>query len=280
MSLTIADALDAYVADRCDVVVAVRRLSNTARRLRATIGDIDLADQSTVAEAVRRYRRSRQDVSAATVRRELITLRAALRLAWRRGDLPFLPAVEVGGPSPGRTRWLSQADARALLARLDGPAGLFLALAIASGARAEAILELTWDRVDLRRRVIDFRAPHPRAARRKHRAVVPFGAGLAARLSAAGAHPDSADACVVPRSYTFVSRAIRSAAADLGLEGVSAHIMRHSVATWLLDEGGVDLLIASRMIGHRSTAITEQIYAHLTTRQLAPAANLLDGVLV
>jgi integrase len=47
---------------------------------------------------------------------------------------------------------------------------------------------------------------------------------------------------------------------DGGLEGVSLHRLRHTVATYLVGRG--DLLLAQHWLGHRDTSTTLRVYAH------------------
>ena len=64
------------------------------------------------------------------------------------------------------------------------------------------------------------------------------------------------------------SRAVLSA---IALVGIAVNL----AATWMLAHG-VPLVDTSRMLGHASTLITEQVYAHLMAEALRPAANTLS----
>ena len=61
---------------------------------------------------------------------------------------------------------------------------LFIELALATAGRKSAILELTWDRVDFERKLIDLRNPE-RHASQKRRALVPMTDRLYSVLLAA-----------------------------------------------------------------------------------------------
>lgn len=280
--VTIADVLRAYRRDRADVVISVDRLDSTIKRLRRGLGQVSARDRDAVARAVTRHvARRRRQVRDSTIRRELITLRAALRLAWKRGKLPAQPYINVLQPAPPRQRWLTPEEARQLLDRIDEPlVELFVHLALRTGARRGAILELTWDRVDFVQGAIDYHAPHPRAGRRKARAVVPMPPRLAKLLRQAQRRAPDGEPRVVPLSGRAINQRLAKAAAAAGLTGVTAHVLRHTVATWLLGERStVSLVHASRLLGHRSVTITEQVYAHLMARHLRGAADEVATVL-
>ncbi|QGJ93476.1 tyrosine integrase [Arthrobacter phage Mufasa8] len=56
------------------------------------------------------------------------------------------------------------------------------------------------------------------------------------------------------------------------------HHLRHSHASWLLDEG-VDIFAVSRRLGHESITTTTGVYGHLTHRAQKHAAEALDRAL-
>lgn len=94
-------------------------------------------------------------------------IRAAYRLAGL--EPPALPDVPT---RPPRDRFISQNEARRLIeAAASLHMRVFLTLAFLSGQRRGAILDLTWDRVDLDQGIIDFNDPD-RPITDKRRAVV------------------------------------------------------------------------------------------------------------
>jgi len=154
---------------------------------------------------------------------------------------------------------------------------LFIAIGICTGARRQAIVDLTWDRVDLVGLRIDFRQPHPRARRRKGRAVVPIPVKLAEFLSLF--RPASGSGLVIGVTGVAIWHRFRKAVIAAGLgPDVTPHILRHTAATEMVRS--VPILLASRMLGHSSTRITESFYAHTRSDDLRPAAEALGSLLV
>jgi integrase len=160
--------------------------------------------------------------------------------------------------------------------RADTDLHIALAILICTGARARAVTELTWDRIDCEGRSIDFRNPHdPKASRRKPRAVAAIPAKLVRLLQRH--RKRSTGPRVLPWGYDMLRRRLAAASEAAGLERVTPHILRHTVATHLLRH--VSLVIASQQIGHQTTTTTEQEYRHLKVSDLAPAAEALGLLL-
>ncbi len=57
-----------------------------------------------------------------------------------------------------------------------------------------------------------------------------------------------------------------------GAETMTVHKLRHTAATLMYQQGGVDLRVLQNILGHESLGTTE-IYTHLSNKQLEDAAN-------
>ena len=284
LPLTVHRVLRSYAADRDPIVASPESLRIKVSLLDAYFGQTLVS--CLTGDMVRAYiaKRISDGVKPQTARRELIILRAALRLAWKEGRIAQAPWLPMPPPGEARQVILSTAEMAVLHAAVaaDRVVRGFVALAIATGARLTAICELTWDRVDFERRLIDLRAPHPRASRRKCRAVVPMSDALHAFLMAArdetialGIYTPGGR--VLGPSPSTVGKRFRTIARAAGLPHVTPHVLRHTVATELLLS--VPLVQASRFVGHKDTKITESVYGHLTAGDLTPAARVVDRLL-
>lgn len=72
------------------------------------------------------------------------------------------------------------------------------------------------------------------------------------------------------RVQQIVEQCLRSA--GLAGRGYSAHKLRHTAATLMYQEGGVDMLALKEILGHANVSTTE-IYTHLGSAQLRQAAD-------
>lgn len=280
--------LSTYRKDRAPVVVQISRIDHAIALLtRSNLAGMDVTaiTRSDIAD----YRAAREAIGILpqTVHRELSTLRAAVRLAHREGVIAKIPPIPMPPRGSPPSRALTADETRRLLraARMKGPrCELFVRLFLATGARPAAIVELEWSRVDLDQQIIDLRSSSPLAPRMKHRAVVPITREMVVYLRAYRDRPPAPrtrgrrftlpPSRVVGVTLGTARQQLTEAAAAAGLAGVTPRTLRHTVATHLLRH--VPLVIASRMLGHSSVSVTSDIYGHLLTRDLEPAADALD----
>ncbi len=163
-------------------------MENASKALKRHLGD--LVPDHLTKERVRFYRRRRaiegyevgpaaarrrKLVKDGTILRELVTLRAALKWAQHEKWITEVPYIEVPSQPPPRDRWLTRHEADRLIASAEAPhVRLFLSVCLWTAARPGAVLDLTWDRVDLRAGRIDLGA----APGAKGPAIVPISPKL------------------------------------------------------------------------------------------------------
>ncbi|MBW3575107.1 MAG: site-specific integrase, partial [Actinobacteria bacterium] len=71
---------------------------------------------------------------------------------------------------------------------------------------------------------------------------------------------------------------LRRLAKEAGVPVIRFHDLRHASATHAL-ANGVPVKVVSEMLGHASTGITEDVYAHVLPHMQASAAVVMDAVL-
>lgn len=213
-----------------------------------------------VAKAVDQYISNRK-ASAGTINREVAVLQSALRWSFKRGTIDFVPSLpRLPSPKP-RSQFLTDAEAHKLVAACQPYPWLesFVKIALMTGQRKEAILSLRWEQVDFNTGLIDFNdatisMPH----RRKGRGIVPMSDALRKMLI----NMDRSSPYVIHRNGGRIRdfRALwAKIMAELGLS-ITPHVLRHTVATQLAQKN-VPMTQISRLLGHKSTAITERVYA-------------------
>ncbi len=279
-----AQIIAAYLADRTPKVAAPATLRHACASLTRHIGDLQPAHLTR--ERCRAYHitrckeghqapgaKTRKPVSAGTVIRELVTLRAAIRWGLREGWIAAEPYIELPPTPPARDRWLSRLEATRLLAAVQAPhVYLFVMLGLHTAARAGAILELTWEQVDLASNRINL----GRGKGNKRRAIVPINAPLREALleARAGATGDA----VIEHGgdpVGSVRTGLAAACRRAGLVGVTAHTLRHTSASWLV-QGGVPLEKVAAYLGN-TVAMVEKVYGHHAPEWLDEAAKALAG---
>jgi len=130
-------------------------------------GDKHLSD--VTAKACRAYAKTKTQTAA---RRDLETLRAAINY-WHReyGPLPSVPVVILPDAPEPRDKWLTRQQADRLLRAAERTEHLkrFILLGLHTGSRSNAILSLTWDRIDFVAGVMMRRGMARLKAKRKRR---------------------------------------------------------------------------------------------------------------
>ena len=220
------------------------------------------------------YRAFRGHCRPKTVRNELAIIRAALNKAERQKLIVKAPHIKMP-PLPARPiRHLSKDQFRLLLAGADAPhVVLFLKLGVATGARLTALLELTWDRVDFERGVIDLN-PADRVQTSKHRATIRMNAQIAEAMR------EARDVALSSYVIEYAGRQVAStktgfnAAAKRSGVRATPHMLRHSAAVWMA-EAGQPMAVIAQFLGHSDSRITERTYARYSPDFLAGAAEAL-----
>jgi integrase len=263
------------------------------RHLRPTFGRRAIASISVddVAELLHSLRR--KGCSAKTSASALATLQSVMRFARRRGWIVADPVErlehdERPRPERRRQRVLGRAEIERLLVVCVPRDRLMVATVLYTGLRISEMLGLVWDDVDLDAGVIHVRAQLSRAhrgapARRVPPKTVasvrdiPLVAQLARLLAAhkqtsrfaRGADWVFATARGTPYGHRNVSRrylgraAQRSGLNDNGWPPLRFHDLRHTFASHLIIDLGLDVAQVSRMLGHARITITLDTYTHL-----------------
>lgn len=263
---TVGEIMALYLAEKDKTAAAPGRLREAWKPLAPIFAS--LRPDQIGREQCRAYvalRRAR-GVGAGTIGKELGTLRAGLRWA----D-PRTPAViEMPSLPPPRERYLTREEARLLIANAGAPhVRLFIVLALTTAGRKEAILDLTWDRVDFDRGIIRLGLGERRA---KGRATVPLH-DLARPMLLEMRRAAVTDYVIEwgGRRLFSIRKGFAEACRRAQLRGVTPHVMRHTAAVWMA-EAGVPMSEIAAYLGHSDTRITERVYARFSPDHLRRAA--------
>lgn len=274
----VGEIMEAYIADRESQVVRHDRISDAWKALKPHFAHLrpDQISRETCREyaAARRrvtFRNRKLPIQDGTIIKELTVLRAGLR--WHDKNTPAV--FEMPSTPAPKERHLSREEYGRLLdsARKTNHLFLFIVTALATAGRAEAVLELTWDRVNFQTGLIDLKKG---TGRRKGRATVPMTEGLKIVLRAAS------EAAMTPYVVEYaggpvksVKKAFGRACQEAGLGDVTPHVLRHTAAVWMAEAGHPMTEIAA-YLGHSDSRVTERVYARFSPDYLRKAASALD----
>jgi integrase len=225
-------------------------------------------------------------VSPSTINREVGLLSAAINYARKEWGWELQsPAQGRRLREPGgRLRWLTKAEAAALLrAAKSVPKAPhladFITLALHTGCRRGELLNLEWRRVDLQRGLILLEGVHTKAGRRRY---VPINdtarTALLSRARQRAKHCPSSPwvfATKAGKRIASVKHSFTSACKAVGIEDMRVHDLRHTCAAWLVS-AGVPLPEVRDLLGHSTVMMTEK-YAHLAPENIRAAVRRLDG---
>lgn len=268
---TVGEIVTGYIAEREHTATSIDRIRYAWGRAGGVFGEIR-PDQIT-RDLCRSYtkRRAADGVSAGTIRKELEVIRTALRWANKHHEAQF----EFPPKPQPKERWLTKEEIERLIDNARQPhVRLFIEVAYRTGARASAILELTWDRVDLSTGRIQLERIG--GGRRKRRATVPVNNRLRAALESA--YEARTTEYVIEyggKPVKSIKHGFANACERAGLEGVTPHVLRHSAATHMA-MARVPMPEIAAFLGHSDSRTTERVYAKYSPEYLQDAARALE----
>lgn len=250
-------------------------------------------------------RQTIQKVKPQTCRKELSALFAALHFCAKKPQSMFSATIiesivmpEAGDP---RDRWLKMDEMQRLL---DAAAKLrrgkrlsrgerFLWLALETAARKQAILDLTWDRVDFETNTIHFDVPGRKKTKKKRAAVAMSKALRPIMLRAYDEREGKGqerETGLVMDNKGAVWSTVQLIAIEAGFGGVrpkilrsekpkatgiSPHVLRHTAATHMARRG-VPLWKIAKILGN-TLAMVEKVYAKWTPDDPENTVDLISN---
>lgn len=271
---TVAEIWETYRKDLGDRPTAQTML-HTGKAVLAHFGHYR-PDQITT-KLCRDYAAARGEagISQGSIHTELGHLRSAMTFAQRNRMIADAPYIERPPKPTPKERFLTPAEVKRLIDAAQAPhIALAIHLLFGTAGRVGAILDLTWDRVDLQRGVINLRLDD--AKTRKGRAIVPINASLRAALQTAH------DAAICDYVIEYAGERIKSirkgfeaACKRAYLNGVTLHTIRHSAAVAMVSNG-IALERVAQYLGHSNIAVTYSTYGRFAPDHLSDAAAVLD----
>lgn len=273
---TTAEIWEAYRRDLSDKPTATTML-HTGKAILPHFGPYR-PDQITT-ELCRSYEAKRRaaGISQGSIHTELGHLRSSMTFAVKRGRIDRAPHIERPAKPTPKERFLTPEEVSRLVDAAQAPhIGLAIHLLFGTAGRVSAILDLTWDRVDLERGIINLRLDDSRT--RKGRAIVPINRGLRAALQTARTMALTDHVIEYAGSRVAnIRKGFTAAAERANLQNITLHTLRHSAAVQMVSSG-VPIEKVAQYLGHSNAQITYSTYARFAPTHMADAAELLDFV--
>ncbi|HEY0114603.1 MAG TPA: site-specific integrase [Allosphingosinicella sp.] len=200
-------------------------------------------------------------------------VRAIFRKAMREWEwietMPAFRTYAKGGKV--RVRYLTQAQAEAVLSRLPDHQREVALFALATGLRQRNILDLTWDRVDLERRIATIEGHDTKNGEALGVPLNEVAVGVLGRQL--GKHRGHVFTYRGKPLRTANTRAWRAALKACGIRDFRWHDLRHTWATWLR-QNDVPTWVLQELGGWKSESMVRR-YAHMSVKHLEPHAAKL-----
>lgn len=259
--------------------------SRYSQHVAPAIGRLPLAAIATGDLDKLRLRLERAGKSPQTVRHVLVLVRRLLNFALQRGfvsDLPRNLFISMPHVDNTVTENLTPAQLRRLMRVLDEEddqvKASIMRLALFTGMRRGAILNLKWDDLDFERGFILLRGA---IAKKKRTETIPMNDAARAILLAL---PRGKGPYVFPGRYddrplANISAMLRRVRKKAGLphDFRPLHGLRHSFASWLASSGKVSMFELQKLLTHSTPQMTQR-YAHLHDEALRKASGVAGSI--
>lgn len=273
----IAGIWSAYIADRkSEEKRSVEIMEHNWKALGPRFGHLTPAmiDKGVCREYVNARRKlGRAD---ATILTELRRIQTCLNWAADNNIIEKAPVLWMPPEPKARERWLTREEINKLIEGATSPhVRLFIILGIVSAGRSEAILDLTWDRVDFEQGLIYLHDPD-RDRTMKGRATVPMNDTARAALTVAK------QAALTPFVIEWkqaklgsIKKGFAEAVRRAGIEHCTPHDLRRTAASWMV-MNGVPYQQVAHYLGHKSTRMVERVYGRFAPDYLADASKAVE----
>lgn len=224
--------------------------------------------------------------SATSVNIGIRSLKAAMNYAVRVGFIDRSPLAGVKMAQVAKRTFppfiTMEQFKTVVLPSVENPRSrVILCLAMLAGLRRREIAYLRWDQIDFERSEIRIESNEAFQTKSGHGRVVPLYATLRTELeklprksayvlSVNEAAPDDS---AIGRIWTRVKRNL--VAAGHPIPDIPFHGLRHSFATWLANDVGLNLKALQAILGH-SDIQTTMLYAHLQPQMAVEMAKKVD----
>lgn len=229
-----------------------------------------------------------EPVSTSTKAKHLALMKALMRAAER--DWKWIeksPVIKVPQERNKRVRWLEPHEAQRLVEQCPEPLRSTVEFALATGLRRSNIVDLTWQQIDMQRKVAWIYPEDSKSGRAIGVALNDTACAVLRRQignhhasvfvhTIASKRNDGTSTASVRKMRVDSNTAWRAALKRAGIENFRFHDLRHTWASWLV-QAGVPLSALQEMGGWESIEMVQR-YAHLAPNHLTEHARHIDAI--
>ncbi len=278
---TFREMMDRYLEER-GVLKSPKssvRDRGALNHLLPVFGDLVLAEVTPKLLAGYKAQRRLEGAAPATINKELQLVRHAFNLAMREWEWCRenpMHRVSMEQVRNEVDRWLTATEEERLMASSSPWLREFIVFALNTGMRQGEILNLQWEDVDFSRGILIVMK-----SKNGTRRTIPLNAKVYELLASkqAAFKASRGPVFTTPRGnelqVRFLVREFCEARDRAGIPDFRFHDLRHSFATRLVQRG-VDLYKVQRLLGHKTSHMTQR-YAHHSPESLRDGVNVLNG---
>lgn len=199
----------------------------------------------------------------------------------------IIEVIDIKNPAVGiplfeeqsKERYLSEDELSRLIPILikdEGQPAKMARFLLATGLRLGECMNCRWDEIDIEHRVM--KIPSTRSKSKKTDSI-PLNAAAIQVLSECDKSTDHPFINLkTGQPYTTISKSFKRLMRDAGLEDVTAHSLRHTAASMMIN-AGESLYAVQKVLRHSSSQVTEK-YAHLSTQSVMAASDTISEQLL
>lgn len=208
-----------------------------------------------------------QSVSSGSAKTYKISLNAFLAEAEECGFNVAELKIKIGKRPPARIRYLTDEEAKRLLNNCQkSELKLLIKMALMTGMRKSEMLNLIWQNIDLKAKLI-----HIEESKNGERRSIPISDSLLDELKAIEEKPSNERVFKDVKSLHYQFKILLKVSA---IKNFHFHDLRHTFASWLAIKG-VSLYTIKELLGHKSILMTQR-YAHLSPDSRQSAVNMIQ----
>lgn len=281
LNITMAEMIDRFMVEISPHLATSTHERNVqmAKNLKGFFGKMLVQEVRSSTVSKYKAKKLKAGYRKETIVRELGFLRRIYNVAIEEWEIckdnPVRNTLKTLGRSDRkRVRFLSAEEVTLLMGHLTTWLKPIVILARHTGLRRGNILSLTWDQIDLKRRVLLVNQ-----TKNGEPIGIPLTETACMTLNAQVGHLHSpyvfCDREGQPYSPHKISMAFRRACKRAGIENLRFHDLRHDFASKIIQRGG-NIYALRELLGHKDMRMTVR-YAHLAPENLREAVNVLES---